>query len=91
MFTLGDVIKFGTWHCAVECLVSVSNCIISIFPLLLSYIYDDIVACGDMKRFLRVICFAVGGVVGRSLNTPMFLGNISDRRYLTNQFKHQHH
>ena len=38
---LGVVI---TWHCAVECLVSVSNCVIYILPLLLSSKYDDIVA-----------------------------------------------
>ena len=28
------------WHRAVECLVSVSNCVIYILPLLLSYRYD---------------------------------------------------
>ena len=37
---LGGVI---TWHRAVECLVSVSNCVIYMLPLMLSYKHDDIV------------------------------------------------
>ena len=39
---LGGVI---TWHRAVECLVSGSNRVICILPLLLSYKYDDIRPC----------------------------------------------
>ena len=37
---LGGVI---TWHRAVECLVSVSNCVTYMLPLMLSYKHDDIV------------------------------------------------
>ena len=32
-----------SWHRAVECFVSASNCVIYILPLLSSYKYDDIV------------------------------------------------
>ena len=39
-YPLGGAI---TWHCAVECLVSVTNCVIYIVSLLLNYEYDDIV------------------------------------------------
>ena len=53
---LGGVI---TWHRAVECLVSVSNCVIYILPLLLSYKYDDIaVSCCD-KHF---VCCPTAGL-----------------------------
>ena len=56
--TLGGVIKLGTWHCAVECSVSVSNRVIYIHPSQLSYNYDDIVvSCCNMQHFLHVIFF----------------------------------
>ena len=47
------------WHYAVECLVSVSNCVIYIFPLLLNHKYDNIVGV-MLRQFLRVNFF-IGG------------------------------
>ena len=49
-----------------ECLVSDSNCVIYIFPLLLSYKYVDhsVLYC-DKQRFLRD-AFCVGGQWGRA-------------------------
>ena len=50
-----------------ECLVSDSNCVISIFPLLLSYKYVDhsVLFCDKQRCFLRD-AFCVGGQWGRA-------------------------
>ena len=41
-----------TWHRAVDGLVSVSNCVIYILQLLLSYKYDDVVVSCRYKQQL---------------------------------------
>ena len=47
-----------TWHRAVECLVSVANCVIYILPFLLSYKYADIVvSCCDKRNVYVSICW----------------------------------
>ena len=54
-----------TWHRAVECLVSVSNCTISyIFTLLWIYKYDDVVVSGcDKQHFYVLNVLSVANIV----------------------------
>ena len=59
---LGGVIA---WHRAIESLVSISNCVIYIIPLLLSYKYDDIVICDVVLRLTA--CSRVNLFVGGQL------------------------
>ena len=56
-----------TWHGAVECLVSVSNCVIYILPLLLSCKYDDSVVF-YVFIFLSVAQWGGEGARGRPLH-----------------------
>ena len=60
---LGGVI---IWQRAVEYLVSVSNCVIYILPLMLSYKYDDIVVSCDKQHFTcSFVCWWPRGGGGR--------------------------
>ena len=65
---LGVVI---TRHRVVECLVSVSNCVIYILPLLLSSKYDDIVVscCGQHHFYMYIFLVARWG--GRPTPPPL--------------------